>query len=146
MSSTWIIVADASRARIFEKASSKELHERETLTHPESRMHEQDITSDLPGRAFDSSGEGRHAMGSKHEPKQHEKQEFAKQVADHLDKARTENRLANLVVIAAPGMLGLLRDALSAETSKLVSAEVDKDLTQHSVHDIQQHLPTRQSA
>lgn len=146
MSSTWIIVADGSRARIFEEASSSDLHERETLTHPESRMHEQDITSDLPGRTFDSSGEGRHAMGSKHEPKQHEKQEFAKQVADHLDKARTENRLANLIVIAAPAMLGLLRDAFSAETSKLVSAEVDKDLTQHSVQDIQQHLPTPQSA
>jgi len=147
MSSTWIIVADGSRARIFEVApSSSDLHERETLAHPESRMHEQDMTSDLPGRDFDSSGAGRHAMGSKEEPKQGAKKEFAKQIADHLEKARTENRLAHLIVIAAPAMLGLLREAYSAETAKLVDSEVDKDLTQHSLSDIQKHLPTHQSA
>ena len=140
MSSSWVIVADGSRARIFEVGSSSKLHEIETLAHPESRQHEQELTSDLPGRAYDSSGEGRHAMGSTVEPKQHEVETFAKQIADHLDKARTDNRLGKLVVIAAPGMLGELRKAFSAELSKLVLGEIDKDLTQHSVEDIQQHV------
>lgn len=141
MNVTWIIVADGSRARIFEAVrAGADMHERETLAHPASRLHEQELTSDLPGRAFDSSGEGRHAMGSKVEPKKHEVEEFAKQIAGHLDKARTENRLDNIVVIAAPAMLGMLRSALSAETKKLVATEIDKDLTQHSVADIQAHL------
>lgn len=144
MSSTWIIVADASRARLFEAgSSSSDIFETETLTHPEGRLHEQDLTSDLPGRAYDSSGEGRHAMGSSVEPKKHEIEEFARQVASHLDKARTDNRLKDLILIAAPAMLGELRNALSAETKKLVGTEIDKDLTQHSLEDIQQHLSAR---
>ena len=141
MNSTWIIVADGSRARFFETSStSSDIFETETLTHPESRLHEQDLTSDLPGRAYDSSGEGRHAMGSSVEPKKHEVEEFARQVASHLDKARTDNRFNHLILIAAPAMLGELRNTLSAETKKLVGTEIDKDLTQHSVEDIQQHL------
>jgi protein required for attachment to host cells len=141
MSATWIVVADASRARIFEKAgASKELREKETFTHPASRMHEQEITSDLPGRAFDSEGAGRHAMGAKHDPKQNEAEEFARELANHIEKARTEHRFAQLNIIAAPAMLGKLRSALSDEAKKLVTMEIDKDLTQHSIDDIQQHL------
>lgn len=141
MNSTWIIVADKSRARIFEAArAGAEMHERETLAHPQSRLHEQELTSDLPGRAFDSSGQGRHAMGSEVEPKEHEAEEFARQIADLVDKARTENRVEQLVVIAAPAMLGLLRNAFNDETKKLVGTEIDKDLTQHSMADIQAHL------
>jgi len=141
MNSTWIIVADGSRARLFEaSSSSSEIFETETLAHPETRLHEQDLTSDLPGRAFDTGGEGRHAMGSSVEPKKHEVEEFARQVASHLDKARTDNRFNHLILIAAPAMLGELRNTLSAETKKLVGTEIDKDLTQHSIEDIQQHL------
>lgn len=140
MSSTWVIVADGSRARIFEVGSSSDLHEIETLAHPESRLHEQELTSDLPGRAFDSSGEGRHAMGQTVEPKKHEVEAFARQLVDHLEKARTDNRLGKLVVIAAPAMLGELRNAFGTELRKLVAAEIDKDLTQHSIEDIQQHV------
>ncbi|MGD8784992.1 MAG: host attachment protein [Thioalkalispiraceae bacterium] len=138
---TWIIVADASRARIFERTgSSKDIHEKETLTHPASRLHEQELTSDLPGRAFDSEGAGRHAMGSKHEPKQNEADEFARQLAEHVDKARAENRFTKIIVVAAPAMLGDLRNRMTDETKKLVVNEIDKDLTQHTIEDIQQHL------
>lgn len=140
MSSTWIVVADGSRARIFEVGSSSTLHETETLTHPESRLHEQELTSDLPGRSFDISGEGRHAMGKTVEPKEHEVEIFARQIADHLEKARIDNRLARLVVIAGPSMLGELRSAFGSELKKLVDTEIDKDLTQHSVEDIQKHV------
>lgn len=141
MSATWIIVADASRARIFEQAGdSRDIHERETLTHPESRLHETELTSDLPGRAFDSTGSGRHAMGGKHDPKQNEAIEFARQLAEHIERARSEKRFGHLNIIAAPTMLGDLRDALSDESRKLVTTEIDKDLTQHSIEDIQQHL------
>jgi len=51
----WVLAADASRAKIWAAStpsSSLELvHEIES---PEGRMHERDLTSDLPGRAFDS--------------------------------------------------------------------------------------------
>jgi protein required for attachment to host cells len=142
MSMAWIVVADAARARIFSSGqNTSSMKEIETLNNPEGRMHEQELTSDLPGRTFDSAGEGRHAMGKAVDPKKHATIDFAKSIASHLDNARSQNKFSTLVFIAAPAMLGHLREALNAETKKLVIEEIDKDLTQHSEEDIRSHLP-----
>ncbi|MCW8855424.1 MAG: host attachment protein, partial [Gammaproteobacteria bacterium] len=51
MSTTWVVVADSSRARIFTaETSTSALQEIETLAHPEGRLHEQALSSDLPGK------------------------------------------------------------------------------------------------
>ena len=143
MAHTWIVVADASRARIFSSnANRSEMHEIETLTHPASRLHEQELTSDLPGRAYDSTGHARHAMGQVVDPKKQEEIIFAQQIADHLDAERKQKSFEHLVLIAPPKMLGLLRDNITSETLKRVTQEIHKDLTQHSIEDIKQHLPS----
>ncbi len=142
MSTNWIIVADGSRCRIFSGTSaSAVLNEITTLVHPGTRLHEQELTSDLPGRAFDHSGEGRHAMETTVEPKKHEIESFARQINDYLEKERTNNKFKHLVIIAAPAMLGQLRGTFNPEIMKCVGAEINKDLTQHTVEDIQKHLP-----
>ena len=65
MSELWVLVADQSRARFFTVADSRSaLQDMGELVHPEARDREQTLTSDRPGRAFDSKGQGRHAMGS----------------------------------------------------------------------------------
>jgi hypothetical protein len=49
MKATLIVVADQSRARIFKtEISAAPLVEIETLTHTEGRLHDRDLTSDLP--------------------------------------------------------------------------------------------------
>lgn len=142
MANVWVVVADASRARIFlTDRHVTALSELKTFVHPESRLHEQALTSDLPGRSFDSTGKGRHAMGQDVEPKKQEAINFAKFLANHIDAGRKDAKYTQLIIIAAPAMLGMLRDCLAAETRKLVIKEIDKDLTQHSIDDIQQHLP-----
>ena len=142
MPSTWILVAESSRARIFSVASSSgPLVEIETLAHPEGREHEQDMTSDLPGHDSDKTGAGRHAFADETEPKEQEVINFAKRIAHHLDAARTSGNLTRLIVIAAPAFLGTLRGELNPQTSKLIIHEVDKNLSQHSADDIRHHLP-----
>ncbi|MCW8900931.1 MAG: host attachment protein [Gammaproteobacteria bacterium] len=137
-----IVVADSTIARIFTADSShSQLNEVETLSHPEGRMHEQDMVSDMPGKGASKSGAGGHVYDEKIEPKQQEMIEFAKRIADYLDDTRKENKLGKLMLIAAPKFLGELRNHLSAETSEKVSFELDKNLAQHSVEDIRKHLP-----
>ena len=52
-----IVVADSSHARIFTVDSAHSpLNEIETMAHPEGRMHEQDMTSDLPGKDLGNDG------------------------------------------------------------------------------------------
>ena len=59
--STWLIVADNSTARIFTmETRSSPINEIETIVHTEARLHEQDMTSDLPGKGGGKAGAGRH--------------------------------------------------------------------------------------
>jgi protein required for attachment to host cells len=143
MKSMMIVVADSSRARIFTVDSNRSpLNEIETMAHPEGRMHEQNMVSDMPGKDTGKGGGGDHSFQEKVEPKKEEMIEFAKRVADYLDDARKANHLNKLILVAAPAFLGELRNHLSKETSEKIIYELDKNLAQHDVEDIRAHLST----
>ena len=136
-----IVVADSARARIFTADSAHSpLNEIETMAHPEGRMHEQDMVSDMPGKDSGKGGGGDHAFQEKIEPKEEEMIEFAKRLADYLDETCKANKLNKLLLVAAPAFLGELRTHLSKETSEKIVFELDKNLAQYSIEDIRQHL------
>jgi protein required for attachment to host cells len=141
MENTWVLVADSSRARLFVAAShTSPLTEFESLTHAEAKQHEQKMTSDLPGHQAGSDGR-HHSVGSETDPKKFEAIQFARQIAKHLDDAHNKHIFTQLVVVAAPAFLGLLREQLTPNVTKLITLELDKNLSQHSAEDIRQHLP-----
>ena len=143
MTKLWVVVADQSKARIFTVADSRgALLEVGKLEHPEARDREQTLTSDKPGRTFDSKGQGRHAMGSTVEPGQQETIRFAKQVADHVQAAHNEGRCDRLLLVAGPPLLGLLRENLKTSSGMEIS-EIDKNLGQYDALEIRKHLPER---
>jgi len=142
MKSMMIVVADSARARIFTADSAHSpLNEIETMAHPEGRMHEQNMVSDMPGKESGKGGGGGHAYQEKIEPKEQEMIAFAKRIADYLDDARKANKLNKLILVAAPAFLGELRTHLSNETSEKIVFELDKNIAHHSVEDIRNHLP-----
>jgi len=141
MKLTWILIADSTRARVFTADSSASpLEEIEGFTHSESRLHDREITSDLPGK-IKSTGAGGHAFEQPTDPKKHEIDNFAHSLAQHLEKAYNENRFEQLLIVAAPTFLGLLRSHLSEQVKKRVRFELNKELTLLSADDIRQHLP-----
>jgi len=144
MGTTWVVAANASRARIF--AADKPagaLSEVQDLTHPASRLHDQEITSDLPGRSFDSGGPGRHAMQQGHDPSEQEAIRFAQELSETLETARAEGRFQRLYVIASPSFLGELRHYIHSPTRHVIVQEIDKDLTSQRAEAIREHLPER---
>lgn len=137
-----VVVADSTRARIFTTDSAKSpLIEIETMAHPEGRMHDKDITSDLPGKDKGGDGSGGHAYQDQTDPKKHEVDKFAKRVAVYLDDARNANELEKVLIVSEPAFLGQLRGHLSSKTNEKVVFELDKNLTHHSLKEIRQHLP-----
>lgn len=144
MEKTWVVVADSSHARIFRaEGFGRRLIEVETLAHPEGRLHETQLTSDIPGRTFDSHGQGRHAMEEETSPKRHEAIQFAKRISGALESARNTGNFDALVLVAEPRFLGLLRDNLTRETNKLVELAIDKNLVRQTPEAIRERLPTR---
>lgn len=143
MSRPWIVVADQSKARIFAVEDPHgPLQEVGHLEHPEARERSQTLASDRPGRSFDSSGQGRHAMGTSVEPKEQEAIRFAKQIAEHLRTECHEKGCNRLVLVAGTHFLGLLREQLGS-VNDIAITEINKNLGQYSPHEIRTHLPAR---
>ena len=136
MSKRWIVVADSSRARIFTmEDADAPLHELKTLSHPESRLPARDLKTD--GTAFRDHGQDYQPSV---DPKQQEALYFAKQIIELLEDARAKGELDELVLIAAPAFLGILRDRLSDATLRLVTKTIDKDLVQLRAAEIREYL------
>ena len=134
---TYIVVADAARARIFTREALT-LTEQESLVHAEGRLHEGDLVTDRPGAdVHESNSTSARSSGEEGAASKHENELFAKQVANHLYNARVGNSLENLIMVAPPKFLGLLRDKLDGPTQKLVIHTLSKDLSKASLTDIQ---------
>lgn len=141
MSMDWIAVADKSRCRIFQQANRNgPLEEIADLVAPATRLKNQDINSDRHGRAFDSSGQGRHAMSSSVEPVEQEAIRFAKEVVAKLDNGRQQGSFGRLYVVAEPRFLGYLRQSSGRPLKDTIAAEIDKDWTSQSADQIRDRL------
>lgn len=137
----WIIVADGSRAQIFlNSGPGTGLVPAMEYALVADNRPSGSISSDRPGRAFDSAGSGRHAMEPSSDPHRHAQLSLAHDVAELLEKKSTEKAFEQILIVAAPKMLGDLRSALREETKKLVIGEINKDLTKLSVNDLSSHL------
>ncbi|MDD5462393.1 MAG: host attachment protein [Methylococcales bacterium] len=142
MKSTWILVADSTRARIFTaETPSSPLEEVEVLAHTKGRLYDREITSDLPGRIKSKDGIG-HTYEQPTDPKKHEIDNFAHYVCKCLEEAHNANKFEQLLIVAEPSFLGMIRMHLPEQIKKRVCFELDKNIATHSADDIRKHLPT----
>jgi protein required for attachment to host cells len=132
----WVLVADASRARIFSIPENNKPHKplpwvlEKEFDHPEGRARATDLTTDVPGRVKQSFGAGsRPAMEEPTDPKEVEAQAFARKLTESLEQGLNHNRFERLTLVAPPHFLGLLRSTVNEQVSKRVHQSVNKDLT-----------------
>jgi len=141
MSKDWIAVADKTRCRIFSRnGRNGPIEEIAALVSPMTRLKNQDINADRHGRAFDSAGQGRHAMGTSVDPVEQEAIRFAKEVAAKLESGRQQGQFARLYVVAEPRFLGYLRQSISRPLKETIAAEIDKDWTSQTADQIRTRL------
>lgn len=141
MSQTWVVVAESSRAKIFEYDKQEHsLTELKDFAHPPSRTHARYLTTDLPGRS--RHGSSHHQVGQD-DIKHQQSEIFARTLGNHLDSARHRHQFKKLIVMSPPAFLGKLRKKMSNETNKSVVSEIDKNLVRHNVDKIQAHIPRR---
>lgn len=144
MTKSWVVVANAGRARIFEAATPMAgLDEKQGLVNPEVRRAARQGYSDEAGRAVDRSGGARHALERQHDPREQATARFAKRIAANLQKAAHGHRFDRLYLVCAPTFLGMLRESLSGPVSARVVGTVDKDLTTQTPAAVRAALPER---
>ncbi|WP_033920038.1 host attachment family protein [Sphingomonas sp. 37zxx] len=136
----FVVVADGRKMLFFRNEGD--------AVHPNlvvERVREQDNPSDgdqstdRPGRTFSSVGAGRSAY-SETDFHQLEEDRFAAHTADLLKTRALNNDFETLIIVAPPKTLGELRKHYHKEVQARLSGEIDKDLTGHSVADIEKAL------
>ncbi|ABV37180.1 host cell attachment-required protein [Shewanella sediminis HAW-EB3] len=141
--SSWILVADSARARLFNAETTESaLSEIESMIHPEAQQHEQKLTSDLPGSQAGGATGSHHSVGGKTAPKKYEAVKFARELCKYLEAAHNAQKFSQLIVVAAPTFLGSLRKEMSSNVAKVITLEIDKDIVEQDVNSIRGHLPT----
>lgn len=116
---TWIVVADSARARIFfTDRRDQDWELVESLEHPEARSRGRELLTGPP------------AMETGEHPKEREAVVFARQLARRLERAFNAHEFRQLVLVAPPEMMGLLRQSLAPPVAGAVAHEITKDLSQ----------------
>jgi protein required for attachment to host cells len=69
-----------------------------------------------------------------------EEHRFVERVAAELEKFVRAHNVPAIVIAAPPRALADLRRAFHADVAKRIIAEIGKDLTKHTVSDIETHL------
>lgn len=139
-SGAWVIVCDGRKALILENIGDHvfpNLHTKEVREHADLSTHEQG--SDRPGKVHPSVGTSRSAV---EQADWHDAAErtFLEALARRLDAAATAGETKDLIIVAPPRALGMLRPAYSPAIRHMLRAEIDKDYVKIPVHEIEKHL------
>ena len=134
---TRVIVADNARARIFTSDSViSRLEEVEGFAHPEAHLSNIDLVGDASGKSVDQHG----SLDPATSAREHEAQSFAKLLARHLKEMHNQQHYDQLILVASPHFLGLLRKELPDPLDKLLTRTIDKDLTTADVEQIVDYI------
>lgn len=139
---TWILIADAGRARVLENLGAgrgiAEVDGLASEANLPSTTHA--IVSDRQPRAMESSGPDRHPIEPRTDPREKLKRGYLEMLANHLDERLAAGAFDRLIVVAPPPALGTLRAAFSEALKSAVTGELAKDLTKVPDHELGQHL------
>jgi protein required for attachment to host cells len=138
---TWILIADGGRARIFaNEGPGNGIAVVEGAAFEADHRADHELVRDHEGRSFESVGATRHGIQPHTDPHRELKRGFSERLAEMLDKSLAAKSYDRLILVAPPVTLGDLRKALSAHVQAAVYAELHKDLTKTPMRELPEHL------
>jgi protein required for attachment to host cells len=148
MPSTWIVSANASRARFFSQASASEaLEEINDMVNEAVRLRMVETERDKIGPT--SATKSIHNVGGPtpnktyeppQSPEKHEAELFARSIVGFLREAHREGRFQQLALVVSPQFLGMLRGLLGQQLESVVTLEINKDYTQFSPAQLREQI------
>lgn len=144
---TWIVIANASRARVFLQEKPDRLVELDDMVNPKARLR----NAELEHGQIDpiSASKSRHGTAAPTQPngyqpnqppEEHQTELFARDLADLLLTGLHEGRYRRLMLSASPKFLGVLRQVIDPRVKAAVGLEIDQDYTHCKAHELPQKL------
>jgi protein required for attachment to host cells len=138
---TWILIADGGCARVLTRSGPEHhLSVVPGLSFEADLPANREIGTDRPGRSHESHGTARHAIEPHVDQHAQLKRKFVAGVLNTLAARHTEGAFDQLIIVAPPPILGMIRPELQGRLRNVTVREVDKDLTKTPIHEIAAHL------
>ena len=138
----WYVIADGGRARFVERDEEGAFRTLSSFVSTELHKSTHELGRDRPARVKESATPARHAVEPRRDLHEAAKGAFIRTVATELAAQLKDGKFDELVLVAPPGVIAELKDALSNPTAKLVVKELKKDLTKVPDHELTGHLST----
>jgi len=141
MKKSWFVIAHRAGCRIFSKAGAAgPLELVETLDNAEGRLQNREIDSDKGGTTFANPAHGRHVFSTEVSAHEQVAKKFATLLGNKLEEAAVSQRFDELILVAEPHFLGLLRQELGKNASARVTRSLEKDLANVKDNEMQERL------
>ena len=165
MPTTWILSANAGRARFFSESDPNEpLQEIEDMVNSAVQLRTSESETDRLGPTA-AAGSGHNIGGTQgvslshnaqagapnkqwepnQTPQERATEMFAKDIAAYLLKAQQEGRFQQLIVSASPEFLGALRPELHQQVQQAIKFEANKDYTHSNPQQLREQLQAQQA-
>ena len=132
-----VLVIDGRKTLFFRNHGDVNQIDLRTEAHDEREdAKDSDMKTDAPGANQQSGGYGRPTY-EETDFHQLEEDRWAKQAAEAVNKRALTNDFDALAIIAPPKTLGELRKSLHKEAAKRVVCEISKEMTGHTIKDIE---------
>ncbi|CAM3201611.1 host attachment protein [Corallococcus sp. ZKHCc1 1396] len=137
----WILVANASRARLFATDAKAEKWDLiEQFQHDESRAK----PVDLFNQADNPNAGTLHGPVPENDPngrRELEHERFARELCAHLDRGVDSQAFDELVIAAPPAFLGKVRGLLSTRVKQRVRLDLDSDYSNLPARELPDRVP-----
>jgi len=136
----WYVIADGGRARFVEQDDRGTFRTLSNFVSTELHKRSEELGLDRPARVQESASPTRHAVEPKRDLHDAAKEEFIRTVGAELAGLQKEGSFDELVLVAPPGVIRELKDALTKPVAECVVKELHKDLTKVPDQDLTSHL------
>ena len=132
-----VLVTDGRKTLFFRNHGDVNQIDLRTEAHDERQdLSDGEMKTDAPGATQTSAGTSRSSY-KETDFHQLEEDRWAKSAAEEVNKRALANDFDALAIIAPPKTLGELRKQLHKEAAKRVVCEIPKEMTGHTIADIE---------
>jgi protein required for attachment to host cells len=135
---TWVVVADHQHGRIlYNDGPDRGLHPVDGMSFETPLPSNDELVTDRLPRSIDSTGDARHAIEARIDPRREAARRFVGKIAREVSTAARRGAFDRLIVVAPPRALGELRKALPHDVRDMMIGEIDRNLTTASMKKLQ---------
>lgn len=138
----WYVVANRVEAVLYRDRPEHPFEFVERLSNPKGRLTEAELDSDRPGRSFSSAPGStvRHGLDQRHVHHEQAAVQFAHHIGQVLWHALLDHQFARLVIVAEPHFLGLIRQSLPEQVTRLIEHEIPREFHEGSDAELRDYI------